>query len=104
MTSTTASTTASPLDSIVTAALVEGQPQKIGEAKKVLQTCEQLKEAGFLESKVYSVDVNSDTDSILRQRFCDQTTSGGGWTVPRDSSSNRLFLSGMIVIACLLFN
>ena len=77
----------------------------MGEAKKVLQTCEQLKEAGFLENKVYSVDVNSDTDSTLRQRFCDQTTSGGGWTVPRDSSSNRtLFLSGMIVIACLLFN
>ena len=89
----------------MTAALVEGQPQKIGEAKKVLQTCEQLKEAGFLENKVYSVDVNSDTDSTLRQRFCDQTTSGGGWTVPRDSSSNRtLFLSGIIVIACLLFN
>ena len=88
------------MDSVVTAALVEGQPQMISEAEKVLQTCEQLLEAGFLDNKEYTVDATE--DSNFRKRFCDQTSSGGGWTVPR--ASILMSLSGVIVIACLLFN
>ena len=42
--------------------------------------------AGFLESKVYTLDLE-DADGAnengrdFRRRFCDQETSGGGWTV-----------------------
>lgn len=69
----------------------------------LLQTCEQLMEAGFLENKVYDMDGLTEESSSFRKRFCDQNTSGGGWTVPTLRASNILSLSGLIIIACLIF-
>jgi len=100
---TSTETEVTPIDSVVTAALVEGQPQIVSEAEKVLQTCEQLMEAGFLENKVYNMEGLTEESSSFRKRFCDQTTSGGGWTVPTLRASNILSLSGLIIIACLIF-
>ena len=40
----------------ITAGLIKGKPEPIGDAQKMLQTCEQLLENGFLESKVYTID------------------------------------------------
>ena len=67
----------------VTAALVDGHPEVISDTEKMLKTCEQLYQAGFLDTKMYSVEIDDrDSRSKFRDRFCDQTTNGGGWTVP----------------------
>ena len=84
----------------ITAALVQGQPEPISDANKMLKTCEQLMQAGFLESKVYNVEnpeqeIQDDKD--LKIRFCDQDTSGGGWTVP----DLRMIMGVLVLLACL---
>ena len=71
----------------------------------MLQTCEQLLQNGFLQSKVYTIDTieessrmsqMNDNDRDFRQRFCDQSTSGGGWTV---ISSMQLLV--LVIFACI---
>jgi hypothetical protein len=90
-------TTADEATTAINAVLVVGQPEQVGHAEKMLQTCEQLLEAGFLDTKVYNTveedetfDVNNNDPGDFRQRFCDQTTSGGGWTVPNLTSLGLL--------------
>ena len=54
-----------------------------------VKTCEDLLKAGFLDNKVYTVDIpqdardsnNNNVGHDFRHRLCDQQTSGGGWTV-----------------------
>ncbi len=76
--STTSGNAGTSTANSVAAAMTQGQPEVVSQAEKMLQTCEQLYQAGFLENKVYTLDVTEDQ----KQRFCDQTTNGGGWTVP----------------------
>ena len=65
----------------------------------MLKTCEQLIQAGFLKSKVYNVEnpeqeIQDEKD--LKIRFCDQDTSGGGWTVP-----DLRIMGVLVLLACL---
>ena len=77
----------------------------------MLQTCEQLLQNGFLQSKVYTIDTIEESDPVMndnnrdfsgipdpdfRQRFCDQSTSGGGWTV---IASMQLLV--LVIFACI---
>ena len=62
----------------------------ISQAAQV-KTCEDLLKAGFLDNKVYTVEIPTDSHNQreqlqhfghdFRHRLCDQQTSGGGWTV-----------------------
>ena len=62
----------------------------ISQAAQV-KTCEDLLKAGFLDNKVYTVEIPPDSHNQrgqhqeighdFRHRLCDQQTSGGGWTV-----------------------
>ena len=64
----------------------------------MLKTCEQLIQAGFLQSKVYNVE--NPEDEIQEEkniRFCDQETSGGGWTVP----DHQMIMGVLVLLACL---
>ena len=74
----------------MTTDLIEGMPEPISDANKLLMSCEQLLKNGLLESKIYTInDVktnnndNEDHEDDFHPRFCDQNTSGGGWTVPK---------------------
>lgn len=77
--------------------MIEGQAEMISEAEKVLQTCEQLFQAGFLDNKIYTVDQSDIVENAKFQskKLCDQTTSGGGWTVAANTAL-------IVVFACLL--
>ena len=68
----------------------EEELSDISQAAQV-KTCEDLLKAGFLDNKVYTVEIpqdarnsqgpNNNIGHDFRHRLCDQQTSGGGWTV-----------------------
>ena len=68
----------------------EEELSDIAQAAQV-KTCEDLLKAGFLDNKVYTVEIPPDSHNHreaqqevghdFRHRLCDQQTSGGGWTV-----------------------
>ena len=69
-----------------------------------VKTCEDLLKAGFLDNKVYNVEIpqnpqNPRTDNDIginfRHRLCDQKTSGGGWTV--NANANRFTMCSVFV-------
>ena len=69
-----------------------------------VKTCEDLLKAGFLDNKVYNVEIpqtpqNPRTDNDIginfRHRLCDQKTSGGGWTV--NANANRVSMCSVFV-------
>ena len=67
-----------------------------------MKGCEDLLNNGHAESGVYVVDDDSDTNDEGRAynaRYCDQATSGGGWTVkkiPSAAASLTLLLISML--------
>ena len=70
--------------------VTEEELSDISQAAQV-KTCEDLLKAGFLDNKVYTVEIpqdarnsqgpNNNIGHDFRHRLCDQQTSGGGWTV-----------------------
>ena len=69
-----------------------------------VKTCEDLLKAGFLDNKVYNVEIpqtpqnprtNNDIGINFRHRLCDQKTSGGGWTV--NANANRVSICSVFV-------
>ena len=69
-----------------------------------VKTCEDLLKAGFLDNKVYNVEIpqtpqnprtNNDIGINFRHRLCDQKTSGGGWTV--NANANRVSMCSVFV-------
>ena len=69
-----------------------------------VKTCEDLLKAGFLDNKVYNVEIpqtpqnprtNNDIGINFRHRLCDQKTSGGGWTV--NAYANRVSMCSVFV-------
>ena len=67
---TSTETEVTPIDSVVTAALVEGQPQIVSEAEKVLQVilCQK-------DSFLHQLSQNDDRLFVELQDQCDKTTS-----------------------------
>ena len=69
-----------------------------------VKTCEDLLKAGFLDNKVYNVEIpqspqnpriDNDIGINFRHRLCDQKTSGGGWTV--NANANRFTMCSVFV-------
>ncbi len=95
-------------ETVIDAGLTEGAPEALGNAEKMLQTCEQLLEAGFLESKVYTVEVaeaggDPSNPRDFRQRYCDQITSGGGWTVTASATTlSRISALGALSVITIV--
>jgi hypothetical protein len=67
-----------------------------------VKTCEDLLKAGFLDNKVYTVEIPQDARTSqgpnhnighdFRHRLCDQQTSGGGWTVTINKNVRLCYL------------
>lgn len=95
-TTTESTTSAAPTTTTTTATVIHEEASKL-----IMKTCEDLMLAGFMESKVYTFDLPdssgfTDNGRDFRRRFCDQETSGGGWTVAPS-------MSGMLLpLLCLV--
>ena len=78
-----------------------------------VKTCEDLLKAGFLDNKVYTVEIPPDSHNQreqlqdvghdFRHRLCDQQTSGGGWTV-NAITNFRLCFGLTLLYKVLLFD
>ncbi len=77
------------------------------EERDLMRSCEDLMLSGKFQSGVYLVDVDNDDDKdeanakerSFRQRFCEQESSGGGWTV---RGQTRHVVASLSLLYCLL--